>query len=147
LAPFRPFAEQGVKLVLVMFADLLPDFSLVTRAAEAGFTGVMLDTAKKGQGGLRSHLPPEALERFVATAHQLGLLAGLAGSLAAADIAPLLRPQPDIMGFRGAACSSGHREAALDLSALMALRRLFPQATAKMETAGGGYGKLLAQET
>ena len=50
-----PLAQQH-KLIAVLFADQLPDFSLLDDLAEAGFYGVMLDTANKQNGGLRDHM-------------------------------------------------------------------------------------------
>ena len=146
LAPFAPLAADGMRLILVIFADLAPDFALVAQAAAAGFKGVMLDTATKGQGGLRAHLSHAALAQFIAEARRARLMVGLAGSLRAADIAPLAALRPDILGFRGAACAGGLREEALDLAALTALRRLIPQASADMAAIGSVDGKLLVQE-
>ena len=82
----------------------------------------MLDTADKRGGGLRRHRSDAALGGFVRKARALGLLAGLAGSLAAADIPPLLGLRPDYLGFRGALCRDG-RAGALDPAAFATVRR------------------------
>jgi uncharacterized protein (UPF0264 family) len=49
-------------------------------------------------------------------------MAGLAGSLTLGDIPALMAQQPNVLGFRGAACKGGAREGALDLSGVAALR-------------------------
>lgn len=120
LAALRPLARQ-TRLIAVLFADQRPDLSLVPRFADAGFHGVMLDTADKAAGGLLRHMMPEALSGFVSAARAAGLLSGLAGSLALADIAPLFVLRPDYLGFRGALCAEG-RTGALDPARLAAVR-------------------------
>jgi uncharacterized protein (UPF0264 family) len=137
LAPFASLAARGVRLILVMFADRSPDFALIGQAAAAGFAGVMLDTAAKRHGGLRAHLSGTEIARFLRLARRAGLIAGLAGSLRPADIAPLAALGPDVLGFRGAACAGAVREAALDLEALAELRRLVSGAAGRRLGAGG----------
>ncbi len=114
-------AAAGVRLVAVLCADRHPDFALLPALEEAGFHGVMLDTAGKGAGSLRRHLPDAALGAFVARGRALGLLTGLAGSLTVEDIAPLTALAPDYLGFRGALCGGDRREA-LDPRALARVR-------------------------
>ncbi len=147
LAPFAPLAARGVRLILVMFADLAPDFALIGQAAAAGFTGVMLDTAAKGQGALRAHLSAAEIARFLGLARRAGLMAGLAGSLKPADIAPLAALEPDVLGFRGAACAGGAREGTLDAAALAALRRQVGQAAVHFGAECSGQDKCVGQET
>lgn len=147
LEPFAPLAARGGRLILVMFADLAPDFALVGQAAAVGFTGVMLDTAAKGQGGLRTHLSAAETGRFIGLARRAGLMAGLAGSLKAADIAPLAALGPDVLGFRGAACTGGAREGTLDAAALRALRRQVGQAVVHLAAEIDGQDTFVGQET
>lgn len=121
LGALEPLARSGVRLVAVLLADRNPPLLRIADFARAGFLGVMLDTADKRAGPLRAHLPGGVLADFVERAHASGLLAGLAGSLAAADI-PVLAPLgPDYLGFRGALCVNG-RSGRLDPSRLAALR-------------------------
>lgn len=127
LRAFAAHGARGVRLILVMFADRAPDFGIIPELARAGFRGVMLDTAAKGGGGLRSYMDAANLQRFLRIAHSAGLFAGLAGSLRTADVAPLVALRPDVIGFRGAACKAGARHQELDQSALSALRRLIPR--------------------
>ncbi len=97
-------ARAGQPLVGVLFADRSPDFGLIDALAEAGFAGVMLDTAGKARGRLRDFLDDASLAGFLRTARNRGMFAGLAGSLSVSDIAPLTVLEPDILGFRGALC-------------------------------------------
>jgi uncharacterized protein (UPF0264 family) len=115
-------ARRGIRLVAVLFGDLgyedfhVPDF------AAAGFAGIMLDTAIKGGGSIRGRIADSQLAEFVAAAQASGLLAGLAGSLAIADIAPLIELRPDYLGFRGALCAGGIRTGGLDAAAFARVR-------------------------
>jgi dihydroneopterin aldolase len=124
LAALRPLAQR-VPLIVVLFADRLPNFDSVTASADMGAAGLMLDTADKGKS-LRAHLDPVALKNFVTQARAHGLTVGLAGSLAAADVPELLRLDPDLLGFRGALCC-GSRAGSLDPAACAAIRALIPE--------------------
>lgn len=105
-AALGPLAKE-TRLIAVFFADQAPDVALLDLVAASGFHGAMLDTAEKAGGGLRRHMGPAALTRFVGRAKALGLLAGLAGSLKLDDVAPLAALEPDYLGFRGALCNGG----------------------------------------
>ncbi|MFG1179792.1 (5-formylfuran-3-yl)methyl phosphate synthase [Xanthobacter versatilis] len=120
LDALRPLA-LGTRLIAVLFADQDPDLSTIAQFAEAGFHGVMLDTADKAAGGLLAHLPVPRLAGFVAEARAAGLLTGLAGSLKLQDIAPLATLKPHYLGFRGALCATG-RTSALDPARLARVR-------------------------
>ena len=102
-----------MRLILVLFADALPGFDAVAAASDMGAAGIMLDTADKHAGSLLTHLDASGIDGFVAHAKAQGLMAGLAGSLKAADVPELLTLSPDLLGFRGALCR-GRRSASLD---------------------------------
>ena len=122
LDALAPLARR-VPMVGLMFADRTPEpHTHVARFAEGGFSGVMLDTAGKGGGGLRRHLCDASITRFVAEASRHGLTSGLAGSLALDDVAPLLAAGSGVLGFRGAACQDGGRAGPLDPLRVAALR-------------------------
>jgi uncharacterized protein (UPF0264 family) len=118
---------QAIPLILVVFADALPNFDAVEAAASIGAHGVMLDTAGKSSGSLLDRLSPEALAGFIAAAKAEGLSVGLAGSLRAEQVQALLPLQPDLIGFRGALCRGGARDAALDPEACATIRELIPR--------------------
>jgi dihydroneopterin aldolase len=121
-------AERSrVRLILVLFADALPDFDAVGEAARIGASGVMLDTAGKTGGSLLDHLCLDALARFVYAAKAEGLTAGFAGSLKASHAPQLLALGPDLLGFRSALCRGGMRAQPLDPLACAVIRALIPQ--------------------
>ena len=115
---------SNYKLIAVLFADQPLNLSLLPQLAEAGFHGVMLDTATKQGSGLRANLSDQDLARFVQTARQLGLVSGLAGQLSTSDIPTLLPLNPDYLGFRSALCVQHKRTQALDSKSITSVRRL-----------------------
>ncbi len=117
--------QNNLRLIAVLFADQQPDFSLIPRLAETGFTGVMLDTANKQNGSLLDVLPLKRIEQFVQRAKQHHLLTGLAGSLRQTHIHQLLPFKADYLGFRGALCQNHLRTQALDLSRVQQLQHYF----------------------
>jgi len=117
---------RRTKLVGVLFADEDTDRALLPVMAESGFAAVMLDTARKGNGGLLAHKDIPELADFVDAARAKGLLAGLAGSLEAPDVPRLLLLAPDILGFRSALCADGDRTGLLDPTAIDEIRGLIP---------------------
>lgn len=108
-------------LFAVLMADRVADFSLVAHVAQAGFIGVMLDTAGKESGSLRQIMAQPRIEAFLTMARACKLAAGLAGSLREDDIAPLAALGPDILGFRGALCAEG-RTGTLDEERVVRVR-------------------------
>jgi dihydroneopterin aldolase len=133
-AALQPLARHGLRLVAVMFADRAPDLvELPKRCAEAGFFGIMLDTADKAAGPLAAHLDREALADFVAHARSLGLASGLAGSLRLTDIRSLAPLGADYLGFRSALTLAG-RSSRIDAAALRAVREALDQAAPSRES-------------
>lgn len=141
LAPLAP----RTRLIAVLFADRSPDLSLLECLAGAGFAGVMLDTQDKSDGRLLSHMDLPRLHRFVASCRDLGLEAGLAGSLETPDIPRLLVCAPDLLGFRGALCGPGGRTAAIDLARVRAVRALIPIHGQPADASGVDYRLLAAR--
>lgn len=115
-------------LFAVLMADRVSDFSIVPHLAEAGFIGVMLDTADKQRGSLRQILDQPRIESFLADVRNYKLAAGLAGSLRDDDIGPLVALAPDILGFRGALCSEG-RNGTIDEVRVVRVRKAIDAAT------------------
>lgn len=118
-APRAVIAQLGrlqlgdVRLVGVLLADLEPDFGLIGDMAEAGFAGVLIDTADKSSGSLTRLGNACRISEFIHRAQEKRLFAGLAGSLGIEDILPLSRLKPDILGFRGALCLDSRRTFAI----------------------------------
>ena len=119
--------SSDIALIAVLFADRDPPFHALRGFAQAGFSGIMLDTADKQTGGLLHKLDVHALRPFLEQARDEGLLCGLAGSLGYPDIAPLLALAPDFLGFRGALCRGQQRRQRLDGKSLEQVRMAIPQ--------------------
>jgi hypothetical protein len=81
--------------------------ALVSVAARAGATGVLLDTAHKDGPGLVRLLAHEALTSWVSLAHAAGLTVAVAGRVTTDDLPLLFDTGADIVGVRGAACETG----------------------------------------
>jgi uncharacterized protein (UPF0264 family) len=120
--------RRSSKLVAVLMADANPDFGVISALDDAGFWGVMLDTAEKSAGRLTTVLSPDKLRAFVLQARTKNLFVGLAGSLMEADIPVLASYGPDMLGFRGALCSTG-RTSAIEADRVAAVRRALDEAT------------------
>ena len=127
-ADARRWPEANPGLIGVLLADEAPDLSLIEAMADAGFSGVLMDTANKTGRSLIDHMPLQDLDAFVRRAKRARLMVGLAGSLRVSHIPLLMRLRPDILGFRGALCRAGEREAALDPLAVRAVSRAFSEA-------------------
>ena len=111
-------------LIAVCFAEDPPTFDDVAKLGASGFKGVMLDTANKSQASLTTLMTTAEIADFVTSARSHRLLTGLAGSLQARDVPVLMPLGADYLGFRGALCARGRREAALEREAVVRLRRL-----------------------
>jgi dihydroneopterin aldolase len=123
LAPLVP----GIRLILVLFADALPEFDAVALAGRIGAAGLMLDTMGKNGVSLPRLVPPERLRALISSARARGLAIGLAGSLHAGDVPALLALGPDLLGFRGALCREGRRGEPLDPVRLAGIRASIPK--------------------
>jgi uncharacterized protein (UPF0264 family) len=83
---------------------------LINTAAQAGASGVLVDTADKSGPSLCQLATPLTMARWVGEAHDLGLTIALAGKLTADDL-PIVRDAgADIAGVRGAACDGGRTD-------------------------------------
>ena len=120
LARLQPL--PGARRIAVMFADLAPPLDLVGAVADAGFDGVMVDTALKQGRSLCDVATTAWLADFVACARGRGLVCGLAGSLRIENIDALVAPGPDYLGFRGALCVGRERGGELDAEAVRRVR-------------------------
>ena len=80
---------------------------LVKVAANAGATGVLIDTTDKGGPGLRALITTDVLSAWIAAAHDTALIVAVAGKLTIDDLAWVRECGADIAGVRGAACEAG----------------------------------------
>ncbi len=113
---------ENIKLIVVLFADTKPDFSIIPELKKANFVGVMLDTMHKQNGSLTEVMSKETIREFVELTKKEALICGLAGSLRLENIAELLPFNADYLGFRGALCNQHNRVGELDLNALEQIR-------------------------
>jgi uncharacterized protein (UPF0264 family) len=122
LEPLSVLAASGVRLVAVLFADAMPGSISIADFADAGFAGIMIDTADKTRGPLTAIMAETDIASFLAEAKRHGLLNGLAGSLDQAAAIRLARLNPDYLGFRGALCTGGGRGRRFDPALLTSMR-------------------------
>ena len=105
------------KLVGVLFAEHFTDLSGPCHLLKAAnFDGVMVDTANKENGSVRTVKSDAELNEFVQSAHRNSLLCGIAGSLKYEDIQPLATMAPDYLGFRTALCENHQRQGKLSVT-------------------------------
>jgi uncharacterized protein (UPF0264 family) len=108
----RAVSIEKTGVVAVAYADAARVSSvafedLLAVAALGGAEGVLVDTADKRGPGLRQLVTPETLSRWIADAHDAGLLIAVAGKLTADDLPVLRDAGADVAGVRSAACDGG----------------------------------------
>jgi (5-formylfuran-3-yl)methyl phosphate synthase len=120
------------KVVLAGYADFqrastLDPLLLPEIAHSAGCDVVMVDTFVKDGRSLFDFMDEAACAQFVSEGHRRKLDVALAGSIKLREIPAIKHTGTDIVGIRGAACSSGDRLAgtiqAENVRALMALAK------------------------
>lgn len=114
------------RTVLVAYADwersAAPSPEAVTElAASFDLPGVLVDTRHKDGTRLLDWLSLSRLACLREQAARLDLFLALAGSLRLDDVSQLLQLEPDVLGFRGAACIRADRGMALDPLAIARL--------------------------
>jgi uncharacterized protein (UPF0264 family) len=107
---------SDIKLIGSLFADNhlfeggLDPILVVKLAKEGQCDGFLIDTLTKDGQNLFDFMPEARLREMVTEAKQLGLSTALSGHLKLDDLDELARINPDIVGVRGAICSSGERD-------------------------------------
>jgi (5-formylfuran-3-yl)methyl phosphate synthase len=86
-----------------------------------GCAGLLLDTWCKDGTTLLDWLAPMEIESICRTCRRAGVRIALAGSLGGPQISRLSACRPDWFAVRGAACSGGRREAAIDADSVRLL--------------------------
>ena len=74
---------------------------------------ILIDTLTKDGRNLFDFMPEPVLRDMVMEAKQVGLSTALSGHLKLENLDELARINPDIVGVRGAVCSSGERDRAV----------------------------------
>ncbi|HOY69292.1 MAG TPA: (5-formylfuran-3-yl)methyl phosphate synthase [Methylotenera sp.] len=103
------FAKLDAKLIAVLFAEKSYPSNLIEAIKQAGFVGVMLDTAEKNGRSLLTNVDEKMLLTFAQKVADNALIFGLAGSLKSQHVAQLLKLNPTYLGFRGGVCESDLR--------------------------------------
>lgn len=116
-------AQAGVKLIAVLFAEYPYPAGLIAAIKQAGFIGVMLDTADKNGLTLIDYYAEQSRDNFAKIVFNHGLQLGLAGSLKLQHIATLKAMQPTYIGFRGGVCEGSQRTRMLNAEKISAIRK------------------------
>jgi uncharacterized protein (UPF0264 family) len=131
--------RSPVAIIAVAYADAeraaaLPAEVILRTAEVLGAGGVLMDTHIKDGTRLLDWRISESLAAWVSRARKSGLTAGVAGSLRPDDVPFVAKTDPDVIGFRGAACEAG-RLGQVSLERVALLRRCVDAATGNL---GGG---------
>ncbi len=124
LDALAPLVESGVKLIAVLFAEKNYPEDLIENICQAGFVGVMLDTAVKNGQTLFDHYAPQKRVAFIHQSQEKGLKVGVAGSLNQSHWVAVNNLNPDYVGFRGGVCEAQNRTFSLSEEKMQALCKL-----------------------
>lgn len=124
LASLRQYAEQGAKLIAVLLAETSYPCDLITQIRNAGFVGIMLDTASKDGRSLFDHMKLTQIVDFVSETKGLGLFVGVAGSLNVSHVPIIKQLSANYAGFRGGLCAENNRLASLSIEKLRELSKV-----------------------
>jgi uncharacterized protein (UPF0264 family) len=132
----RAHSPHSCGVVAVAYADTggvtsVAPSALVSVAARAGATGVLLDTAHKDGPGLIRLLAHETLTSWVSLARAAGLTAAVAGKVTTDDLPSLFETGADIVGVRGAACETGRSSRVIERKV-----RALAQAISEIQSSG-----------
>jgi len=122
LTALHQLTQAGAKLIAVLFADHSYHPELIASIKQAGFIGIMLDTANKNGLTLMDHYSAEQQLKFAQQVFTQGLLLGFAGSLQLKHVAALKKINPTYIGFRGGVCHDNQRQLGLDVHKIKAIR-------------------------
>jgi len=124
LDALKSVAQAGTKLIAVFFAETTYPQGLIAAIKNAGFMGIMLDTAEKNGLTLLDYYSQEQRIAFAKTVLGYDLQLGLAGSLKLQHVALIKEMNPSYIGFRGGVCDADQRNLALDASKVKAVRKI-----------------------
>ncbi len=124
LAGLKLVTQNGTKLIAVLFAEYDYPESLFELIKEAGFIGIMLDTAKKNGQTFFDYYSVQQRKEFANKILSLDLTFGLAGSLKLENLVMAKQFNPSYIGFRGGVCDDNKRQLALSAEKIMAICNL-----------------------
>lgn len=117
-------ARKGIKLIAVLFAEFHYPEYLVGAIREAGFYGLMVDTARKDGRTFLNYCSEVGMKAFSEKVQKHGLIFGLAGSLNIQHVDIVKRINPTYIGFRGGVSVNNRREQYLDASKIKAISKI-----------------------
>ena len=118
------FTQLGAKLIAVLFVEKKYPIGLIATIKQAGFVGVMLDTAEKNGRSLLTNVDEIGLLAFAKNAADNGLFFGLAGSLKSQHIAQLNKLNPTYLGFRGGVCQNNQRTSLISPEKIRQIKKM-----------------------
>ena len=124
LDALREMVEKGIKIIAVLFAESTYSTHLIHQIKNAGFYGVMLDTAKKNGATFLDYYPEEKMLSFSREVKTNEMAFGLAGSLTIKHIPKVTTYNPTYIGFRGGVSMDNQRKLSLDGEKIKAIRQL-----------------------
>ncbi|MDI1361306.1 (5-formylfuran-3-yl)methyl phosphate synthase [Methylotenera sp.] len=124
LDALKSVVQAGTKLIAVFFAETTYPQGLIAAIKNAGFMGIMLDTAKKNGLTLLDYYSQEQRIAFAKTVLGNDLQLGLAGSLKLQHVTLIKELNPSYVGFRGGVCEDNQRNLALDATKIKAVRKI-----------------------
>jgi (5-formylfuran-3-yl)methyl phosphate synthase len=119
----KQITAQGIKVVVIFFANEKVDFDLITRLKEVGVYGVMLDTQLKKLTLLELQ-SMDMLKAFILFCEKQGLVSGLAGSLNKTHMNVLRLLKPGFIGVRGGVCLQRNRDSVLVSDEVLEIKNL-----------------------
>ena len=123
LDKLKSITAKGVKLIAVLFAEYEYSDSLIKAIQQAGFNGVMLDTAQKNGNTFMYYRSAVDCKEFAKKVLEFGMSFGLAGSLQLQHVVAAKKLNPTYIGFRGGVCDEDKREFGLNLGKIRAIRK------------------------
>ncbi|HUG94190.1 MAG TPA: (5-formylfuran-3-yl)methyl phosphate synthase [Planctomycetaceae bacterium] len=127
-ARFDQAAGRQLAWIAVAYADwravAAPRPEAVVEAAiETRCAGVLFDTFAKDGRDLLDHVDHATLRSAADLLHGQRLILALAGSVTAELLPDVCQAQPDVIAVRGAVCTGGVRNSAVDAAAVCAFRK------------------------
>ncbi len=126
------YADQ--KPGTILFQSQQPQLEeLAIRLKEHNFAGLLIDTAQKQNGSLRTHFNGDQLGKLTTVLQSQQLLCSLAGRLTFQDIETLIKQSilPNYYAVRSAVCNGGDRQSNVECKKVQELKRQLKQTTGK----------------
>lgn len=124
LNALKPLILAGAKLIAVLFAEKNYSAEIINNIKQAGFMGLMLDTAEKNGRTLLDYYTVDQRLDFCQKVLNQPLTLGLAGSLNINHVEAIKALEPNYIGFRGGVCDGHNRTSSLNAKKIKAVCKL-----------------------